>query len=283
MIQDIFPHIYHNEYKDITPRDEDYLLIFHQNTVLIRYQKEKLRYPTMAELRDFPITCYYLFSVDERPYFLGYPSQTLTEVPSIMLPGYSYENVSLFRTALSRHNAFAGITGHHLFEWYQSNQFCGRCGSRLLPDHKERMLFCPSCSHTVYPRISPAVIVGVVHKDKILMSKYAGGSYRKYALIAGFTEIGESVEQTVSREVMEEVGLRVKNIQYYKSQPWAFSGSLLMGFFAQLDGSDQITLDKNELSEAGWFSREEITLKDDHVSLTREMIQRFKSGAVLFR
>ena len=149
----------------------------------------------------------------------------------------------------------------------------------MRPDSKERMLLCPDCRNMVYPRISPAVIVGVIHGDKLLMSKYAGRSYANYALIAGFTEIGESVEQTVSREVMEEVGLRVKNIRYYKSQPWAFSGSLLMGFFCDLDGSDEIRLDTSELAEAGWYSREEIGLEDDHVSLTREMIMKFKGGS----
>lgn len=132
----------------------------------------------------------------------------------------------------------------------------------------------------VYPRISPAVIVGVTKGDYILMSKYAGRTYTNYALIAGFSEIGESAEQTVAREVMEEVGLKVKNIRYYKSQPWAFSRSLLMGFFCDLDGSDIITLDTRELSEAAWFHREEIALEDDHLSLTREMILQFKEGRI---
>ena len=197
-----------------------------------------------------------------------------------MIDGYHYENVRIFRSAASRHTAFAGITAHHLFGWYQSNQFCGRCGQKMLPDHKERMLFCPDCRNMVYPRISPAVIVGIINGDQILMSKYAGRSYTNYALIAGFTEIGECAEQTVAREVMEEVGLKVKNIRYYKSQPWAFSGSLLMGFFCDLDGSDQIKLDTSELAEAGWYSRDEITLEDDHISLTREMIMHFKNGNI---
>ena len=82
----------------------------------------------------------------------------------------------------------------------------------------------------VYPRISPAVIVGILNGDKLLMSKYAGRSYRSYALIAGFIEIGESAEQTVQREVMEEVGLKVKNIRYYKSQPWGFTCLLYTSF-----------------------------------------------------
>lgn len=284
MIQDISPQIYHNEYKDLTPKDMDFILIFHKNTVLVRYQAEKLRYPRLKELENYQCTYHYLFSIDDYQYFLACPSHSFAmdsgqSSPAILLPGYSYEDVRIFRSALSRHTAFAGITAHHLFGWYQTNQFCGRCGQQMLPDHKERMLFCPRCRNMVYPRISPAVIVGVLNGDKILMSKYAGRSYTNYALIAGFTEIGETAEQTVAREVMEEVGLKVKNIRYYKSQPWAFSGSLLMGFFCELDGPDIITLDTSELSEASWFSRDEITLEDDHISLTREMIIRFKEGS----
>ena len=79
------------------------------------------------------------------------------------------------------------------------------------------------------------------------MSKYAGRNYKKYALLAGFAEIGETLEETVKREVMEEVGLKVKNIRYYKSQPWSFSDTLLMGFYCDLDGSDEITLDRKNL------------------------------------
>lgn len=294
MIQDIFPKIYHNEYKDVKPTENDFILVFHKNTVLVRFQDEKLRYPTRKEMADFSCDYYYLFSIDDYKYFLARTGNMQTEGsyaaspdavvsisrPIIHLPGYQYENITIFRTADSRHTAFAGITGHHLFNWYETNRFCGRCGSQMQPDHKERMLKCPCCENMVYPRISPAVIVGVTHKGKLLMSKYAGRAYTRYALIAGFTEIGESAEETVKREVMEEVGLKIKNIRYYKSQPWAFSSSLLMGFFAELDGDDTITLDTNELAEAGWFPPEEIDLEDDHLSLTREMILLFKNGGI---
>lgn len=294
MIQDIYPKIFHNEFHDIAPEENDFILIFHKSKVLIRFQDDKLRYPSRQEFEsraEYPsgntcpvsakYTFHYLFSIDENKYFLAYPDSPaliLQEVPPVSLPGYTYEDVRIFRTALSKHTSFAGITAHHLFGWYQANRFCGRCGHPMSTDHKERMLFCPKCRNMVYPRISPAVIVGIINGNKILMSKYAGRAYSNYALIAGFVEVGENVEQTIKREVMEEVGLKVKNIRYYKSQPWAFSGSLLMGFFCDLDGSDQITLDTSELAEAGWFARDEISLEDDSVSLTREMILRFKEG-----
>ena len=99
-----------------------------------------------------------------------------------------------------------------------------------------------------------------------------------YALIAGFTEIGETLEETVQREVMEEVGLKVKNIRYYKSQPWSFSSTLLCGFFCEVGGDTEITLDTEELSVGEWFDRDNIPVEDDGVSLTREMIGVFKTG-----
>ena len=97
-------------------------------------------------------------------------------------------------------------------------------------------------------------------------------------LRAGFTEIGETLEETVSREVMEEVGLKVKNITYYKNQPWAFSDTLLMGFFCELDGSNQVKLDENELALAEWFERNQIPVEPDDISLTNEMMMVFRDG-----
>ena len=132
----------------------------------------------------------------------------------------------------------------------------------------------------VYPKICPAVIIGVTDGSRILMSKYAGRTYKKYALLAGFAEIGETLEQTVKREVMEEVGLKVKNIRYYKSQPWSFSDTLLTGFYCDLDGDGTVTLDREELALAEWFEREEIPDVTSTESLTNEMIMRFKNGEV---
>jgi NAD+ diphosphatase len=142
---------------------------------------------------------------------------------------------------------------------------------------KERALCCSSCGNTVYPRINPAVIVGVLNGDKILITRYRTG-YSHNALIAGFAEIGETLEETVSREVMEEAGIRVKNIRYYKSQPWGMAQDLLVGFYCEADGDDTIRMDEGELKYAAWTAREDLQLQPNNLSLTNEMMRMFKEN-----
>lgn len=177
--------------------------------------------------------------------------------------------------------AFAAANGAELHRFYSNNRFCGRCGTKSMKSRKERAIVCPACGNTIYPKIAPAVIVAITDGDKLLLTKYAGREYTRYALVAGYTEFGETLEETVRREVMEEVGLKVKNIRYYKNQPWAFSDSMLVGFFAELDGSPQIHLDETELSTAVWMKREDIPGDYTNVSLTHEMILLFKNGGTI--
>lgn len=276
MIQDLENHIFHNEYHPVPPKKTDCILYYEKHAALVHTSHDMLTFPSFGDVEAAVPDIYehylYLFSIDETHYYL---------IPSFCpewAPGFAMEDVSVFRTLGPRKHAFALITGFHLFTWYQTHRFCGACGHENIHDKKERMMLCPACGNTQYPRISPAVIVAVRNGEKLLLSKYAGRNHTRYALIAGFAEIGETLEETVKREVMEEVGLKVKNIHYYKSQPWALSGSLLSGFYCDLDGDDQITLDETELAVAEWFERKKIPYEDYDVSLTREMMLQFKKG-----
>lgn len=275
MIQDIAPHRYHNEYHAYEIREEDYVLFYRQREVLLKYDEEQIVYPTCAEVSGREDkTFIYLFSIDERRYFW------CDETDDALLQSYQFVSIHKMRKAQPKYRAFAGVTGLQLSEWYRSRRFCGRCGTPMVHSDKERMMQCPSCGLMEYPKISPAVIIGLVHDNKILMSKYAGRAYKNYALLAGFSEIGESVEETVRREVMEEVGLKVGKLHYYKSQPWSFTDTLLMGFYAELEGGEDITLDQTELSMAEWFERDEIPVTYEDCSLTNEMIIAFKEGKI---
>ena len=195
--------------------------------------------------------------------------------------GFEFCKTPVFRTMTPMYQAFAGITATQIHRWKESRQYCGRCGHRTEDSKKERALVCPHCGQTEYPKISPAVIVAITNGDKIVMSRYRVSSnpYRGYALIAGFVEIGETFEDTVRREVMEEVGLKVKNIRYYKTQPWGVTGGLLLGYYCDLDGDDEtVTLDQEELAMAEFYPRNALPAEDDGISLTREMLRVFQEG-----
>ena len=276
MLQDLDFGRLENEFRNIPATGEDIILCFHEGNVLLcRGADDTLTLPTFAQMRDWqtPSAPRYLFRMQERNYFLWTDA-----APASPDGGFGYEPVRQLRQMKSKDICYAVMTGWHLYNWYRTNRLCGSCGTPTEHDNKERMLRCPCCGNMIFPRISPAVIVAVTNGDRILLSKYAGRAYTRYALLAGYTEIGETIEQTVHREVMEEVGLRVKNLRYYKSQPWGVDGNVLMGFFCDVDGSDSIHIDEKELSMAGWYSRFDLPAHDDGISLTREMIRVFEEG-----
>lgn len=302
MIQDIYPSRLNNQYTAYSPVDEDIVFFFQGSSLLAKYEDEEtLVYPqykefvkgiTLQENKDSVdnYTFIYLLSVDDTRYFLAEKKGELLKGQYIgemadasihkeyaaVVEGFDFVGVNSFRKAKPKATAFAAITAYHIYGWYRDNHFCGRCGGHTVHDSKERMVRCTSCGNMIFPKICPAVIVAVTDNDRILLTKYAGRMYRNYALIAGFNEAGETLEQTVEREVMEEVGLKVKNIRYYKSQPWGLSGSLLSGFFCEFDGDDKITLQEDELSLGTWVKADELDLEDDGISLTREMIIKFR-------
>lgn len=281
MIQEIAPHTFDNAYRSQAPQPDSYAVYYEEHTALLeRIDENTIDFPRFRDLEQLNTDIYrsyiYLFSIDGQAFYL-------LEHITIPAPSrFTMENTQIFRNAMPRHLAFAGITGYQLYQWYQSRHYCGHCGAPLRHDQKERMMYCDSCHQMEYPKISPATIIAVTDGNRLLLSKYNGRTYKKYALLAGFTEIGETLEETVKREVMEEVGLKVTNIRYYKSQPWSFSGTLLSGFFCDLAESGEIRLDKDELALAEWFEREDIPLEDDgNVSLTHEMIRYFKDNGPL--
>ena len=275
MIQDIEPKVFDNTYLERTICDSDYVFIFSHSKVILKKEGEVIipKYSEVKNDLNQGAEFTYLFSIDDENFFL-YDGK----VDKINESKYSVENTTVFRTMKPKYLGFAGGTAYHLWGWYDENRYCGRCGSVMKNSSTERARVCNKCGCIKYPKISPAVIVGIINKDKILMSKYAGRAYKKYSLIAGFNEIGETLEETVKREVMEEVGLKVKNIRYYKNQPWGFTSTLLVGFFADLDGDDTITRDEEELAEAGWFTRDQVPENETKMSLTNEMMDVFKNN-----
>lgn len=274
MIQDILPDVLNNHYEHLKPEGGDRVILFRKDRLLTRYDEGAAAFvfPCWADFRGDE-TAVYLFSVSGVRYFLAFDSEALPE-------GYELLTLREMRGEAQRSNTavLAAFTAWHLCQWYRTSRFCGACGAPTEFDTAERAMVCPKCGNKIYPRINPAVIVGVRNGDRLLLTRYRAG-YGHNALIAGFTEIGETLEETVQREVMEEAGLKVKNITYYKSQPWGIAADVLMGFYCDVDGDDTIHRDDSELKYAAWVERKDIVLRPDSLSLTNEMMAVFKNAA----
>ena len=285
MIQDLDFGYLDNHYVDYKPCDEDIVVCISGRDVLVHRDEDRfLSLPTWGEVKEwadadawkkwFEEPVQYVFTLQEKRYFLwmGKSGDALDKK-------YTYEPAMMLRQRKSKNICFGVQTAWHLYNWYRSNLFCGKCGGKTRHDSKERMMRCTECGNMIFPRINPAVIIGITNGDEIMLVTHAANPNR-YGLVAGFIEIGETAEEAVAREVMEEVGLKVKNIRYYKSQPWGVAGNLSLGYFCDVDGDDVPNIDENELHSATWHHKDSIPedAKDDGISLTREMIRVFSEN-----
>lgn len=274
MLQDIEPKRLNNEFvADATPQPQDLVIHYRHDALLVRTGEEHIVLPRVEELPSAE-GLIRLFSIDDEVFWGSAPDEF--EHPA----EFSHVGLRDLRHSTSgpRYLVYAAYTAYQLLRWYRHNLFCGRCGHPTTIAQGERAIDCPGCGRRIYPKVQPAVIVGVTDGNRILMTKYANRPFADWALVAGFTEIGETLEQTVEREVYEEVGLRVGNVRYYKSQPWGIASDILAGFYCDVIGSPEVRLDKNELKVAQWFEREDIVGQRDDISLTNEMMMTFKEG-----
>ena len=145
----------------------------------------------------------------------------------------------------------------HLLNWDRSTKYCGCCGSLYVRKEDERAKRCPQCGNLQFPRISPAIIVGIKKGNQVLMAHNAGFTDGMYSVIAGFVEQGETLEMAVKREVYEEVGIKVKNIRYLQSRPWNSIDSLMLGFIADYE-SGEIKVDGKEIIDARWCDKDHL-------------------------
>lgn len=284
MIHEIAPHILNNDFKPRDPKSSDFLICYDGAKTLLKKSGEGYAIPRIGELlesqgkslNDFE--GHYLFSIDDTAFFLDDSLAGKTDsAASAATEGYEYMGNRTFR-GMNPVERMGGATAAHIAHWESLNKFCGRCGNGTIRGDRERSIICPKCGNVVYPRISPVVIVAVRNGDKLLMAHNIDNPNPRLFLISGFVEIGESLEQAVHREVMEEAGLRVKNIRYFGSQPWPFSDSLIAGFTAELDGDDTIHMQQEELSEAMWVKREDIPEYETDVSISCCLIENFRRG-----
>ncbi|MCC6792823.1 MAG: NAD(+) diphosphatase [Thermomicrobiales bacterium] len=169
-----------------------------------------------------------------------------------------------------------------ILEWDRSHQFCGRCGTPTEPMPAERAKRCPACGSMSFPRLSPAVIVLVEHGEQVLLARHTRSTDGMYALIAGFVEPGETLEEAVQREIREECGIEVDRIAYFGSQPWPFPHQLMIGFTAQYAGGD-VRIDGIEIADAKWFTARAMPKVPPRLSIARKLIDAYaaKHGATI--
>lgn len=277
MTHNIEPKVYYNHYEtEKQPSGTSFIIFFSEKKLYCKTVKGTLTFPTYGELEDKSGAFLYLFRIDEEDFFLALDRLGIPKAAPAW-DGWDYAPLFSISRLQPKYMAHAALEATTLSGWYLSNRYCGRCGHEMQHSTTERALQCPECHNLLYPKICPVAIIAVRRGDQLLLTKYKGrGDVPFYALVAGFAEIGEPIEDTVRREVMEETGLRVKNLKFYKSQPWAMSDSLLMGFFCDVDGDEEPHADENELSVAEFVNRADIPNRYEDFALTAEMIEYFR-------
>jgi len=200
------------------------------------------------------------FSINEQ----GYTSLIEIDIRSILVKS-SAEEIALVGRA------------QHLLDWYKNSQFCGTCGAKNMYSNKEGAFYCSCSKNMLYPKISPCVIGIILNGDDILLARNKLFPDGMFSAIAGFVEASETLEQTFEREIYEEVGLKVKNIKYFGSQPWPFPNQLMIAFTCEYE-SGEINVDGDEIVEASWFNANNMPNIPPTSSISGQLINSYLEG-----
>lgn len=241
--------------------------VVHPKGLVARRVDERIVFPTDEELAILGL-------VTDDAHRIG----ALDDTDAMVIPASGrieapFELFPLRALAAMLDPALFGVTGRamHTADWLSTSRFCGRCGTKTTPHPKERAMVCPSCAIHFYPRISPAIITLVRKGPLALLASNAKFPGIFYSTLAGFAEIGESLEETLVREVREESGIAVKDVRYFGSQPWPFPNSLMIAFTAEWESGD-IVIDPSELSDAQWFAADALPVIPPPLSIARQLI-----------
>lgn len=255
-------------------RNKDYWFIFKNNKLMVCKKKENFILPRLEDINSLDIS---LYNIQCMGAYDGYNCHCGEIIDEIHQDNFDFMDLRDFSTSVDEDIFLLGAKAQLLLNWLKSNQYCGKCGSKMYQkDSKsERAMVCSNCGNTTWPRTSPAIIVAVTKGDKLLLAHNKQFPNRMYSVLAGFVEYGETFEQCVKREVFEEVEIKVKNIKYFGSQPWPFPNSMMIGYTAEYaDG--KIKVDGEEIVHANWFSKEEIPGKyRKSISIGSELIEWF--------
>jgi NAD+ diphosphatase len=242
-----------------------------ENRVLLQTTGDALCVPRLADIEHLSIeysAIHYLGTLGESH---CYAVQLSADSPP---EGMAFKDLRSAMTVLDEN--FSALAGRafQIIQWDRTHQFCGQCGERTTPLHAERARKCLQCGLLQFPRLSPAIIVLVRKGRKLLLARSRQTPPGMYSILAGFVEPGETLEQAVEREVKEEVGISIRNICYFGSQPWPFPHSLMIGFTAEYS-EGELEIDPNEMEDAGWYSVGQLPLLPPPISISRRLIDDF--------
>jgi NAD+ diphosphatase len=244
-----------------------YWFVFNQNKMLITDNEIKIPCTKNIEKVDiFPIRTQYLGTLDGHPCYSAEVNFDTDELKKM-----DFRELRSLYGVLDEEVFLLAGKAFQIVNWDQTHQYCGKCGTQTEAVEGENAKICPECGFISYTRISPAIITGVLKDDKILLARGSNFPENWYSIIAGFVEPGETLEECVKREVAEEVGINVKNIRYFGSQPWPFPHSLMIGFISEYE-SGEICVDNYEITDAKWFSIDSLPELPSKMSISREII-----------
>lgn len=250
-----------------------YLLLFYHDEILVKEHDGIVQIPKMNDLNQLNMQTAELQNLGN---LQGIPYYSTNLASKMTCAGFSFIKLKQLSEHMTEEYFAMAFRAYHILNWLKSNKYCGCCSGsmQLVQEPQEIAVKCQLCGHIVYPRISPAIIVAVFKGHEILLARSSRFPPGRYSVIAGFVEPGETIEACVCRELYEEVGIKVDNIQYFGNQPWPFPDSLMIAFTARYV-SGEITIDNNEIVAAGWFTANALPDIPDRGTISRQLIDSF--------
>ncbi|OGT39903.1 MAG: hypothetical protein A3E81_01945 [Gammaproteobacteria bacterium RIFCSPHIGHO2_12_FULL_36_30] len=250
------------------PKPDDLIFAFNDQTIYLIDEKHLPAWHKVSHYFNADAT-FYCFVESEKVRYLIAENHIIIDNPV-----FKKVNIKNIAPVFDDHLLLLAKKASHLCYWRKTHKYCGLCGTKNNDKKEEQAFICPKCQHITYPRISPCIIVLITHGEKILLARSPHFPEKRYSTLAGFVEPGESLEQTLHREVKEEVGVTISNITYFGSQPWPFPDSLMIGFHADYV-SGEIVIDGIEIEDAQWFDMNKLPELPPPLSIGRLMIDAY--------